>query len=473
MSDPAHPDAPLMLTVSGVRGIVGKTMTPEVAENFAAAFGAYIKAASGRDWPLLCFGRDSRPSGAELSEAVAKGLARAGCDVVDLGVVATPTVGVMIGQRDAAGGMVVTASHNPNPWNGLKCLNADGVAPPPDVAAQIIRTYQENQSGRVDPGPAVNIAREDMANEIHVARVLDVIESAPIRARKFKVMLDSVNGAGCVSGRMILDHLDCRVIHLNGEPTGEFAHTPEPTKANLTELAERMKSEDAAVGFAQDPDADRLAIVDENGSYIGEEYTLVLAAKRILDMVAATSGGGVVVATNLSTSRMIDDLAARYVGVEVVRTAVGEANVVEALKQAGDRGLIGGEGNGGVILPRVCWVRDSLSSMAMVLSLLAAEGRPLSEIVADLPHYVMIKKKYDLSTIGGRDAVGPMLEKVKKHYAHERINDADGVRVDVADGWVHLRPSNTEPIVRLIAEAKEEYRVWALIDEVSDLTSLT
>ncbi|MCH7547585.1 MAG: phosphoglucosamine mutase, partial [Planctomycetes bacterium] len=259
---------------------------------------------------------------------------------------------------------------------------------------------------------------------------------------------------------------------LNGEPTGEFAHTPEPTEENLTELAERMKAEDAAVGFAQDPDADRLAIVDEKGTYIGEEYTLVLAAKRILDMVAATSGGGVVVATNLSTSRMIDDLAARYVGVEVVRTAVGEANVVEALKQAGDRGLIGGEGNGGVILPRVCWVRDSLSSMALVLSLLAAEGRPLSEIVADLPHYVMIKKKYDLSAIGGCDAVGPMLEKVKKHYTHERINDSDGIRVDVAEGWVHLRPSNTEPIVRLIAEAKTEAGVGSLISEVAGVVGL-
>ena len=293
---------------------------------------------------------------------------------------------------------------------------------------------------------------------VHVDRVLAQVDADAIRGRRFAVVLDSVNGSGCEGGRMLLEALGCRVTHLFGEQTGVFGHTPEPLVDNLVDLARTTGSTPgSACGFAQDPDADRLAIVDETGRFIGEECTLVLAALRMLQR----TGGGAL-AANLSTSRMIDDVAARFPGSRVVRTAVGEANVVAGLRSNG--GIFGGEGNGGVILPGVCWVRDSLSAMALVLELLAYEGKPLSAIVASLPRYAMIKRKMELASVGGMAAVAPALAKVKAAFASERISDVDGVRVDFADGWVHLRASNTEPIVRVIAEAATEARANELCD---------
>jgi phosphomannomutase len=260
---------------------------------------------------------------------------------------------------------------------------------------------------------------------------------------------------------MLLDALGCHVTHIYGEPTGIFGHTPEPTAENLQELAMKVRAlrdagQAVACGFAQDPDADRLAIVDENGRYIGEEYTLVLAAQRMLEL-----RGPFALAANLSTSRMIDDVAAKFAGAKVLRTAVGEANVVSALKPAG--GLLGGEGNGGVIFPEVCWVRDSLSAMALVLDLVASRKEPLSQIVDALPRYAIEKTKVDLAAIGGLPAVAGALTKMKAAFANERVNDSDGVRVDFADGWVHLRASNTEPIARVIAEAPTRDRAKELI----------
>ena len=453
-------DVPLMLSVSGVRGIVGQSMTPSVAVDFAAAYGSFVRQQTGDTDPLICVGRDSRPSGKLLADSVAAGLASVGARVVYLGVVSTPTVGVMIAAHRAAGGMIVTASHNPVQWNGLKFLTADGAAPPPTQINEIIRRFEQQDFDAPDAATSEPITNDDSGNETHIDLVLANVDSEPIRAANLKVVLDSVNGAGCVAGRMLLEQLGCEVVHLNSEPTGLFAHTPEPLKENLIELALATATEPADCGFAQDPDADRLAIVDETGSYIGEEYTLVLAAKRVLDLQ-----GGQPIAANLSTSRMIDDVAAQYPGASVLRTAVGEANVVAAMRSEG--ALIGGEGNGGVVFPPVCWVRDSLSAMMLVLSLLAAEKRPLSGIVAELPHYEMIKQKFDLSAVGGRNEVGPMIEKVIEAFADEQINTADGVRVDFAEGWVHLRPSNTEPIVRLIGEAETQEAAEGLINRIA------
>jgi phosphomannomutase len=458
-------DAPLMLSVSGARGIVGRSMTPALASDFAAAFGSFVKASTGMTAPTMCIGRDSRPSGEMLTSAAIAGLVSVGCRVIDVGVLATPTVAVMIGRYRAAGGMAVTASHNPIEWNGIKCLNADGVAPPKRDADEIVRRYRDRAIDYVDVPSLIPIERDDSANQTHVERIIECIDADAIRRAKLKVVLDSVNGGGCVSGRLLLDELGCDVVHINGEPTGRFAHVPEPVKENLTELADRTKAEHAACGFAQDPDADRLAIIDETGRYIGEECTLVLAAMRVLEL-----NGPVVMAANLSTSRMIDDLAERFPGSRVVRTAVGEANVVEAMKSTG--ASIGGEGNGGVIWPQICWVRDSLSAMALVLSVMASRRQPLSEVVEGLPRYAMVKAKFDLSSLGGREAVDAMIQRVRDHYAEEPINDADGVRIEVTDGWVHLRPSNTEPIVRLIAEAKTDDHASALIEEVTQVAGL-
>ena len=454
-----HTEAPLMLSVSGARGIVGKTMTPEVAAAYGAAFGSFLKATTGKKRPKVVVGLDGRISGPPLEAAAIGGLLATGCDVIDIGVAMTPTVGVMIGHHQADGGLTVTASHNPIEWNGIKCLDGDGLAPPPAIAKEIVDRFKERRIDWCAPLETGRVAPDGSAARVHVDRVLAHVDVAAIRAKRFTVVLDSVNGSGCHGGRMLLEELGCTVVHIFGDQTGVFGHVPEPLVENLVDLAKAVReTPGAACGFAQDPDADRLAIVDERGTFIGEECTLVLSALRMLQR----TGGGAL-AANLSTSRMIDDVAARFAGSRVVRTAVGEANVVAGLR--GANGILGGEGNGGVIYPPVCFVRDSLTAMALTLELLAHEGKPLSELVAALPRYAMIKRKMELAAVGGMAAVGPALAKVKAAFAKERISDVDGVRVDFADGWVHLRASNTEPIIRIIAEAATVERANALCDE--------
>lgn len=471
MSSPASShasnDAPLMLSVSGARGIVGRTMTPVVAATFAGAFGSHIRTLVAGRRPKLVVARDGRYGGESLARAVQGALASVGCDVVDIGVAMTPTVGLMIKALGADGGMAVTASHNPIEWNGLKCLDGDGLAPPKPVADAIIARFKAADIAFAKPLEIGSIMTDSTAARRHVDRVLAVTGAADrVRAKKLHVVLDSVNASGCEGGRMMLDALGCGVTHIYGEMTGIFGHTPEPTAENLGELAAKVRgTAGAACGFAQDPDADRLAIVDENGSYIGEEYTLVLAAQRMLEL-----RGPFALAANLSTSRMIDDIAAKFPGAVVHRTAVGEANVVSALKPA--KGLLGGEGNGGVIVPEVCWVRDSLSAMALVLDLIASRGEPLSKIVDGLPRYAIVKTKLDLASIGGLAAVAPALAKLKIAFAKERVSDVDGVRIDFADGWVHVRASNTEPIARIIAEAPTRERAEALVKAAASAAGL-
>jgi phosphomannomutase len=456
-----------MLSVSGARGIVGRTMTPVVAATFAGAFGSHIRTLVAGRRPRLVVARDGRFGGEALARAVQGALASVGCDVVDIGVAMTPTVGLMIKALGADGGMAVTASHNPIEWNGLKCLDGDGLAPPKPVAEAIIARFKAADIAFAKPLEIGSITTDATAARRHVERVLAVTGAAErVRTRKLHVVLDSVNASGCEGGRMMLDALGCGVTHIYGEMTGIFGHTPEPTAENLGELAAKVRgTQGAACGFAQDPDADRLAIVDENGRYIGEEYTLVLAAQRMLEL-----RGPFALAANLSTSRMIDDIAARFPGAVVHRTAVGEANVVSALKPA--KGLLGGEGNGGVIVPEVCWVRDSLSAMALVLDLIASRGEPLSSIVDGLPRYAIVKTKLDLASIGGLAAVAPALAKLKAAFAKERVSDVDGVRIDFADGWVHVRASNTEPIARIIAEAPTRERAEALVQAAARAAGL-
>ncbi len=444
-------EAPLMLSVSGARGLVGKSMTPEVARDFARAFTGHLRSVrDARSPSTIVLGRDGRASGTALARAVADGVTSSGFDLVDLGIVATPTVGLMIGHLGAVGGIMITASHNPIEWNGLKTLNSDGLAlPSPDANAVIGRF----RSGAADAPCARGCATtRDDGNATHVARVLAEVDSAAIRSKSFRVALDSVNGGGSVAGGLLLQALGCEVVHLNAQHTGVFAHTPEPLEVNLGQLMSTVAGDGSiSVGFAQDPDADRLALVDETGRFVGEEYTLALCALRLLQR----HGSGVL-ATNLSTSRMIDAIASRFAGARVVRTAVGEANVVAGLRPA--NGIGGGEGNGGFIWPRICWVRDSLSAMALVLELMTHEGKSLSELVRGIPRYAMVKQKLDLQAIGGCAAVAPALDKVAAFFHSDplaRIDRTDGIRVDLAAGWVHLRASNTEPIIRVIAEASD------------------
>ncbi len=448
-------NAPLMLSVSGARGIVGETMTSEVANTYADAFASFLHDKLGRV-PTLCVARDSRPSGPELQQAAADAFVKRGCTVTDLGVVATPTAGVMINALKADGGIIVTASHNPTPWNGLKCLDGDGLAPSKEEAEDIIRRFHEKISLPAKDGGSLIVNTQ--GHDTHIAKVLGIINPAPIREKNFRVVLDSINGAGCEAGYKILELLGCDVLHLNGEPTGDFAHTPEPKEENLTGLCEAVNKFDADVGFAQDPDADRLAIVDENGRYFGEEFTLVLSSLQWLSKHPNTS-----CATNLSTSRMIDDVAKQY-DCKSYRSAVGEANVAGTMKEHGC--VIGGEGNGGVIFPKVCWVRDSLSGMALVLDLMRERNEKLSTIVNSIQKYEMTKRTIDLAKLGGIPAIEKEIERLKETYANERLDDSDGLRIDFDEGWVHVRPSNTEPIARVIAEAKDSLTAYKLANRI-------
>ncbi|MFO0972616.1 MAG: phosphoglucosamine mutase [Phycisphaerae bacterium] len=444
----------LMMSISGVRGLIGRTMTPVLAAELGQAFGAHV--AAGR----VVVGRDSRPSGPMVRDAVVAGLLASGCEVIDLGVASTPGVGLMVTRLGAAGGVVITASHNPIEWNGVKFITARGCAPAPDEAQRILDRYHAKRF-ELRPVEALRTARsDDSTHAEHVAAVRTQVNVDAIRRRKFRVVLDSVNGAGGEEGRRLLEQLGCSIEHLNGEPTGRFAHTPEPIAENLTGLCDAVRRGSAEIGFAQDPDADRLALVDERGQYIGEEFTLALAARRVF---ARRPGAA---AANLSTSRMIDDLAAAAGGdCRVVRTPVGEAHVVQAMLR--EQCVIGGEGNGGVILPQVGLIRNSLVAMALVLDLLADSGGTLSAAVAALPRYAMVKRKFELPA----DAIRAWLERARAQLTDGRVNAADGLRIDWSAGWVHLRASNTEPIARAIAEAADAATAERLIERVAALRS--
>ena len=448
--------AALMIGVSGMRGVVGRSLTPRVVHRMAAAFADFLwsrHTATDRA-PRVVFGRDSRPSGPFVRDAAASALHAAGIELIDLGIVTTPGVAMMVQHLSADAGMVATASHNPIQWNGLKFLNSRSVAPPPADVAEIRRRYDQEVERLAPVEQLVTPQSNTQTHALHVKRVLDRVDVLGVSTRAFKVVVDSVNGAGCVSSATMLSKLGCRLVHLNAEPNGQFPHEPEPIAANLTQLAAEVKRQRAAVGFAQDPDADRLAIVDENGTYIGEEYTLALAALFVL-----RKRPGALVVANLSTSRMIDDIAQKYGG-RVLRTPVGEAHVAEAMLR--EAAIIGGEGNGGVIDPRIVPGRDSLVGMAYILQLMAETGQGISQLVAQIPRYVIIKDKFECS----RERAEPAVAAVAAAFHDEKVDLQDGVRIDWADGWVSARASNTEPILRIIAEAPQESLALQRIDQV-------
>lgn len=442
-----------MLSISGMRGLVGKSITPDVVSRYTAAFGSWLKTARDTASPTVVLGRDSRPSGEMFENAAAAGLVSVGCKVVRVGILSTPGVAIMGQHVEADGGIVITASHNPAPWNGIKPLRHDGVAPPPEAVEQIIAMFKADEADHVEVEQLHPVAQDKTGVDVHRDLVADLVDVELIRNAKLKAVVDSVHGAGGEEAAALLDLLGVETVQLYKEPTGRFPHVPEPTKANLTELCGVVANEKADVGFAQDPDADRLAIVDEQGRYIGEEYTLALCAMHKL-------GAGDVVVANLSTSRMIDDIAAAA-GATVVRTPVGEANVAAGMREHNTN--MGGEGNGGIIWRPISQVRDSLVGMALVLEMLAERKTTLSAIVAATPSYAIVKDKLELPS---REMADPTLAWTAKHYADQKVDTQDGVRVDWADRWVHVRPSNTEPILRIIAEASTQDAAQALVDEV-------
>ncbi len=438
-----------MASVSGVRGIVGASLTPGVISRFCGAFVSWLRAQPGcAVRPAVVVGRDGRAGGEVVAALAVSALRAAGVRVIDAGVATTPTVGFVVKRYQADGGLALTASHNPAEWNGLKPITRLGSAPAPAEAQEILERFERGAAAWAGHDELGELDGDDSAAHAHVAAALEALERVypveKIAAKRFRVALDSVNASGSLAGAMLLEALGCSVERVACDGSGVFPHTPEPTAENLTSLSEIARSSEVDVAFAQDPDADRLAIVDENGRYIGEEYTLVLAAKALL----GDGGAGATLAVNLSTSRMIDDVAAEL-GASVVRAPVGEANVVASMRERGC--VLGGEGNGGVIWPAVVDIRDSLGAMALVLALMAREGKTLSEIVDGLPRYAIVKKKAGIREGLAVAAIGALKEK----YAGNAMDEQDGLRVDFEDppSWVHVRASNTEPILRVIAEA--------------------
>ena len=440
----------LMVGVSGVRGTVGRTLTPRVACDFGCAFGTMLGA--GRK---VALGRDSRTSGPMLRHALLGGLLGTGVNVIDLGLASTPACALMTARLKCDGGVILTASHNPAEYNGIKFLRPSGVGLSAAGAERLKRIWQSGEFDFADQDRQGAATSDDTAAASYVEAVCEYCDVEAIADAAFKVVVDSTNGAGGPEARMLLDRLGCEVVHLNAEPTGRFAHPPEPVEQNLADLCGAVRDHKAAVGFAQDADADRLAIVDENGRFIGEEYTLALAAAFVLGRRKGK------LATNLGTSRMIDDIAERH-GCQVVRTPTGEANVVDAMLHHGC--IFGGEGGGGVIDPRVVPVRNSLSGMAMLLEHMAETGKSVGGLVDDIPRYVMIKTKMPCPA----GAAERIVERAKEAFSGRdgaRLNDADGLRIDLPGKWVCVRASNTEPILRIIAEAPAQADAEALIAE--------
>lgn len=425
----------LKISISGVRGIAGKSLTPEVCLNFAKAFGTYLKGG------CVTIGTDTRSSSEFIKGIVLQGLLSCGCRVIDLGIVPTPTVGIMVRELKAAGGMIITASHNPPEWNGLKFIRDDGIFLNQKQAEKLIALYE---SHAFESRPGGLVKTNNRAADLHIKKVLKVVSPALIRAKRFKVALDSVNGAGSGITVQLLKKLGCSVVPINISLNAPFPHGAEPTPDNLADLCDLVKQKGADIGFAQDPDADRLAFITDKGIAVSEEYTLALCVKAVL---GAKLAGKKVVVTNLSTTRAIEDVSKSLGGV-VIRTKIGEVHVAEEMKSV--RALIGGEGNGGVIYPKVGMNRDSLAGIALILQLMAKTGKPISELLAELPVYHIVKKKLEcLSQAAAED----LIEQAKELYKKETLDLTEGVKVYFKRSWVHLRASNTEPIVRVIAEA--------------------
>ncbi len=451
----------LMISVSGIRGHVGTDLTPELVARYAAALGSWAGSQSTDQSarppvrPSVVLGRDARTSGAMFTRAAAAGLMSVGVEVIDLGIVPTPTVQLAVEHHHAAAGLILTASHNPIEWNALKFVGPDGIFLDAQAggAVRALAEQGPRRAGWSDLGSA----REDPgAIERHLDAILalPMLDLAAIRARRFLVALDCVRGAGAGAILPLLERLSCRVHGINLEMDGRFPRAPEPVPENLGELSALVKTTRADIGLAVDPDVDRLALVDETGTAIGEDYTLAFAVKAVLDR-RRTDGTTPTVVVNLSTSLVVED-AARAGGARLVRAPVGEANVARTIRD--ERALIGGEGNGGVMLPQLHIGRDAPLGVALILHLLAQTGVTLSRLVAESPRYTIVKAKAPR----GSD-LPPLYQRLRQRFSDAAADERDGLRLAWSDRWLHVRPSGTEPIVRLIAEAPSRAEAEALV----------
>ena len=456
----------LMVSVSGVRGLVGTDLTPEVVAGWAAAFGIWARDGmrpSGRRAvrPSIVVGRDARTSGPMFASAAIAGLQSVGCDVIDVGLVATPTVQLAVEHHRAAGGIILTASHNPIEWNALKFVGRDGIFLDTGAGTRVreLATGGGNSLPRATYDAIGRVAADADAISRHLAAVLALrgVNVRAIRRRRFRVALDTVRGAGGAVMPELFERLGCRVSAINLETDGLFPRPPEPVPENLKALAALVRRSKADIGIAVDPDVDRLAIVDEKGRPIGEDYTLAFAIR------AVRPSGRQTVVCNLSTSLVVED-AAREFGARVVRAPVGEAHVARKIIEL--NAVIGGEGNGGVMYPALHVGRDAPVAAALVLSLLARERATVSELVARAPRYTIVKAKLEL---GARSREPGKLDQVyaelRRRFPDAAADTQDGLRLAWPDRWLHVRPSGTEPIIRLIAEAPASADAERLIAE--------
>lgn len=457
----------LIKSISGIRGTiggkVGENLTPIDAVAFAAAYGTWIKQQRTKEHYRVVIGRDARLSGEMIQNLVMHTLVGMGIDIVDLGLSTTPTVEVAVPLEHADGGIILTASHNPKQWNALKLLNAKGEFLNADEGAKILELAASSllEFASVDQLGAIH--KNEAYIDIHIDEImdLDIINVDAIKKANYKVVVDAVNSTGGIAIPLLLDRLGVDCVKLYCEPTGHFPHNPEPLKEHLGDLSEAVVKEHADFGIVVDPDVDRLAFMDEKGAMFGEEYTLVACA----DYVLSKRPGNTV--SNMSSTRALRDVTQRHNGTYQA-SAVGEVNVVEMMKQT--QAVIGGEGNGGVIFPELHYGRDALVGIALFLSLLAERQMKVSELRASYPNYFMSKKKIQLTPDMDVDA---LLDNIAKKYQDQAPTTIDGVKIDFESQWVHLRKSNTEPIIRIYTEATSQEEADALADRfISELKSI-
>ena len=438
----------LIKSISGIRGTIGgcpsENLTPIDVVKFTTAYARFIKSKNSNKRTTIVVGRDARISGAMVESLVEGTLLGTGCDVINVGLCTTPGTEMAVITHKADGGIIITASHNPRQWNALKLLNERGEFLDDAEGKEVLRMAEDMEYcyPTVDAIGKV-VLREDF-NKRHIEQVLalKLVDVDAVRKRKFKVVVDAVNSIGGVVIPMLLKELGCEVVELNCDPTGEFAHNPEPLPENLTEISEVIRREGADMGIVVDPDVDRLAFVMENGEMFVEEYTLVAVADYVL---RHTNGNTV---SNLSSSRALSDVTSRYDGCTYAAAAVGEVNVVKKMKETD--AVIGGEGNGGVIYPELHYGRDALVGIGLFLTYFAGLDMTMSELRKTYPAYFASKNKIELTP---EIDVDNILETIKHRYSNERVNDIDGVKIDFDNSWVHLRKSNTEPIIRIYTEA--------------------
>jgi phosphomannomutase len=445
----------LMVSISGIRGVVGSTLTPEIIVKYASAFAEYSKKGT------IVIGRDGRVTGKSIGHLVSATLLQMGCDVTALGICPTPTVALAVEKTKAAGGISITASHNPMMWNGLKFFGPSGLFLDAQENREFWSIADHPGQSYVSWNNQGNYTALDSFLDDHIKAVLSIpyIQPELIRKRKFKVVLDCVNAAGGVIVPRLLQQLGCTVVQMNCEVSGIFSHTPEPIPENLNDLCKRVRKEKADIGIAVDPDVDRLVLINERGEPFGEEYTIANVVKFVLDKESGKKSKSKSVVVNLSTTRAVQDIAALH-GYATVRTPVGEINVAKKMKEIG--AIVGGEGSGGVILPKVHLGRDAIVGIALTLQHLAEFGGTVSELKKTMPQYFITKGKVE---IGKLDPESVLAHLRNKHAADGSVNTDDGLKIDFADSWVHLRKSNTEPIVRIIAEAPEKKAADKLVSK--------